>query len=258
MHKIGAKLRKIKVFVYNWLFPIVNISRLKRIVPAFLKFFNDWAKYSKSAGAQRIHLIDSRPCLFKNTKLTVFHSHYFYQYNWAFKRIFKSKVKYHVDVGSSIDLANTLSVVTRVTFIDIRPLKVRLDNFDSIKGSILSMPYKDNSVLSLSCLHVAEHIGLGRYGDSIDPLGTQKAAKELSRVLFSGGNLFFSLPVGKPKLIFNCRRIHSTQQILDYFSGLKLIELSGVDDRGNFTINIDRAVLDSCDCGCGMFWFTKR
>jgi hypothetical protein len=89
-------------------------------------------------------------------------------------------------------------------------LIANLDNFISKRGSILLIPYENNSIKSLSCLYVAEHIGLGRYGDPLDPFGTKKAAKELSRVLALDGNLYFSLPIGKPKLYFNAHRIHST------------------------------------------------
>jgi len=145
-----------------------------------------------------------------------------------------------------------------VTFIDIRPLVANLENFDSKKGDILSIPYKDNCIQSLSCLHVAEHIGLGRYGDSLDPLGTKKACKELSRVLAINANLYFSLPVGKPRLCFNAHRIHSPQQIIEYFSNLELVELSGIDDEGNFTKNIDMALLAKSNYACGLFHFTKK
>ncbi len=84
------------------------------------------------------------------------------------------------------------------------------------------------------------HIGLGRYGDPLDPEGTIKAINELKRVLVLavGGNLYFSLPVGSPRLCFNAHRIHSPGQILEYFSDLKLVEFSGVDDKGNFLENI--------------------
>jgi len=88
-----------------------------------------------------------------------------------------------------------LTAFTNVTFIDIRPLEAKLDRLECIKGNILSMPFEDKSLRSLSCLCVAEHIGLGRYGDSLDPMGTKKAIKELSRVLAVNGNLYFSVPV---------------------------------------------------------------
>ena len=160
-------------------------------------------------------------------------------------------------MGSKVDYIGFLTAVTKVTFIDIRPLETQLDNLANLPGSILSIPYPDGSVASVSCLHVAEHIGLGRYGDPLDPLGTVKACAELGRVLAPGGNLYFGLPVGKPRICFNAHRIHSTGQILRYFEGLTLREFSFVDDAGGFTVNADRTVADSAKYGCGLFHFTK-
>ena len=208
-------------------------------------------------GAEPFEYTESFPKIYDQTISTKFDSHYFYQDIWGFNRILESKCDYHVDIGSSVIFVVLLTAITELTFIDIRPLRVNLKNFLSKKGNILALPYESNSISSLSSLHVAEHIGLGRYGDPLDPLGTKKATKELSRVLAPRGNLYFSLPIGKPKLCFNAHRIHSTQQILEYFSDLKLLELSGVDDDGNFLENIDRNILDSCNYGCGLFWFTK-
>ena len=120
------------------------------------------------------------------------------------------------------------------------------------------MPFENNSVNSLSCLHVAEHVGLGRYGDSLDPLGTKKSCKELGRILANGGNLYFSLPVGKPRLCFNAHRIHSPKQIMGYFAGLDLLEFSGIDDDGNFIKNAKMERFESMDYACGLFHFTKN
>jgi len=113
-------------------------------------------------------------------------------------------------------------------------------------------------VQSISCLHVAEHVGLGRYGDPLDPQGTQKAAYELTRVLAKGGQLYFSLPIGKPRVCFNAHRIHSPGQILEYFKGLKLVGFSGVTDFGRFAENIPPTDLENANYACGMFHFTKE
>ena len=209
-------------------------------------------------GAEKINFINTYPCIHDKISTTPFSDHYFYQDIWAFKRICNSRFDHHIDVGSSINFVGFLTAIKKVTFIDIRPLMVNLENFESKKGSILSLPFSSNSVSSLSCLHVAEHIGLGRYGDPLDPKGTKKATKELSRALTPEGNLFFSLPIGEPRLCFNAHRIHSTEQILNYFSDLKLVELSGVDDQRNYIENISREKLDSCSYGCGFFRFTKE
>lgn len=247
-----------KTIIRRWVPQIIDFKKLIYSFPRFLIYFKDRKKYMKLNGAEPIRLINTYPRIHDRTIETHFEKHYFYQCIWAFKKIYDSKCDLHVDIGSKIDFIGFLTAITEVTFIDIRPLIVNLENFISKKGNILSMPYKDGSVKSLSCLHVAEHIGLGRYGDPLDPLGTQKSAKELSRVLAPNGNLYFSLPIGKPRLCFNAHRIHSTKQILNYFSELELNELSGVDDNGNFIRDIDREVLDSCNYGCGLFWFSKK
>jgi hypothetical protein len=120
------------------------------------------------------------------------------------------------------------------------------------------MPFKNDSVVSLSCLHVAEHIGLGRYGDPLDPLGTKKACKELARILAPAGNLYFSLPVGKPKLCFNAHRIHSPKQIIEYFSGLEIVNFCAIDDEGKFRKDVDMSAFENATYACGLFHFTKK
>jgi SAM-dependent methyltransferase len=226
--------------------------------PRYISFLEDLKRYSRLKGAEHIRFADTYPCINDKTPSTVFDAHYFYQDIWAFKKIYRSKVKQHVDVGSRVDLIGFLTAITEVTFIDIRPLLATLENFHSKKGNILSMPFRDNSILSLSCLHVAEHVGLGRYGDSLDPLGTKKACKELARILAKGGSMYFSLPVGRPRLCFNAHRIHSPQQIIKYFANLELVEFSGIDDEGNFKNNIHPSALENSDYACGLFHFTKR
>lgn len=208
-------------------------------------------------GGAKVPWRDLYPCLHEKTATTSFDTHYFYQDIWAFGKIVRGKTPEHVDIGSKVDYVGFLTAVTGVTFIDIRPLEAHIDNLRNLPGSILAIPYPDDSVVSLSCLHVAEHIGLGRYGDPLDPLGTAKACAELRRVLAPGGNLYFGLPVGKPRVCFNAHRIHSTRQILRYFEGLTLREFSFVDDGGGFTVNADMAVADAAKYGCGLFHLTK-
>lgn len=250
--------KELMYFIFRLINPIFDPFRLLTAFPRYAKFIKDLIKYSKMEGSESLHLFDIYPCLHERTKTTSFDAHYFYQDIWAFERIYESKVKHHVDIGSRIIFVGMLTVITNVTFIDIRPLEAKLNGLECRCGNIRSMPFKDNSLRSLSCLHVAEHIGLGRYGDPLDPLGTKKAAKELSRVLAVNGNLYFSLPVGKPRLCFNAHRIHSPQQIIEYFSSLELLELSGIDDNRNFIRNIEINTLEKANYSCGLFWFRKR
>jgi len=172
----------------------------------------------------------------------------------GFQKIYQSKAERHV-VGSRVIFVGFLTATNKVTFVDIQSIMANLENLNPRKGNMRSMPFHDNSVFSLSCLHVAEHIGLGRYSDQ---LGTRKACKELARVLTVGGNPYFSLPIGKPRLCFNAHRIHSPRQIIEYFSSLELVEFSGIDDRGRFKRNIDISILEDSNYACGLFHFTKR
>jgi hypothetical protein len=247
-----------KKIIKRWLRPLIKTNIIEGI-GQYQRFLSDWRKYRKLEDAEPIKLKDSYPCLFDRCDTFSPGSHYFYQDIWAFTKIYNSKIPLHVDVGSKVDFVSFLTAITNVEFIDIRPLDAPyLKNLKSIEGSILQMPHNDNSIKSLSCLHVAEHIGLGRYGDPLDPKGTFKAARELARVLAPGGNLYFSLPVGMPKLCFNAHRIHSPKQILvEYFSDLKLVEFSVYDDQKRFIENTDPTSVENSKFACGMFWFTK-
>ena len=135
------------------------------------------------------------------------------------------------------------------------PLKVDLIGLNPVAGSIAALPLEDGSITSLSCLHVVEHVGLGRYGDQLDPLGTRRACKELTRVLAPGANLFVSLPVGRPRVCFNAHRVHSPLQVLSYFEGLELMEFSAVDDCGKFREKADLDEMGQANYACGLFWF---
>ncbi len=249
--------KDIKILISRWVFQVIDPIKIVKSIPRFVSFFSDWYKYSRMPEAEPIRITDTYPCIFDKTETTNFDSHYFYQDIWAFKKIYESKVNNHIDIGSRIDFVGFLTSITNITFVDIRPLVTNLEDFSPIKASILSLPFEDNSIASLSCLHVAEHIGLGRYGDPLDPEGTYKACKELQRVLAKDGDLYFSLPVGIPKLFFNAHRIHSPQQILDYFNKLRLIEFSIVDDQGQFKKNVEISLVKDCSYAAGLFWFKK-
>ncbi len=258
MVRFKSPLKNLGYLFYRWIVVFFDPIKLVRAFPNMISFLFDWIRYKQLKGSEKTRLIDSFPNIHDKTSTTPFLRHYFYQDIWAFRNIVNSKTPTHVDVASRIDFVGMLTAVTHVTFIDIRPLLADLTNFDSRSGSILAMPYDDNTIQSLSCLHVAEHIGLGRYGDPLDPEGTKKACKELARVLAKGGNLYFSLPVGKPRLCFNAHRIHAPSQILEYFSDLKLVKLSGIDDDNHYFPDIERSILDASNYACGLFHFTKE
>src|SRR5205823_1724620 len=160
--------------------------------------------------------------------------HYTYQDAWAAREIFRRQPARHVDIGSRISFVAGLAAFVPVTFIDLRPLEVEIPGLESRRGSILALPYDDESLESVSTLHVAEHIGLGRYGDPLDPGGIEKAAAELQRVLAPGGFLYFSVPVGRAHTAFNAHRVLDPEAVVQLFPSLCLDGFAGVDDDGAF------------------------
>jgi SAM-dependent methyltransferase len=234
-----------------------RLFRLATLPPSLVRWFRDRRRYRSMPGAEPFRWIDSDPQLADRLPTSSFDRHYFYQDVWAAQRIAELGPQSHVDIGSRVDYVGFLTSITKVTFVDIRPLEAEVEGLQSLAASILDLPFDDGSLRSISCLHVAEHIGLGRYGDPLDPDGTRKAAAELQRVLAPAGQLLFSGPVGMPRVCFNAHRIHSPTQVLAMFPLLELVEFSGVDDEGRFQRHRSLDELAGSRYACGMFRFTR-
>ncbi len=239
------------------LYPLLNLKYIGIVPREYYIYWRNWRKYSSLTDNEVLLLKNAYPCLFDRTVYTKIDYQYFYQNVWALKAINEIKPALHVDIGSQAIFIGMLSVISPVIFIDIRPIKVGLENLRTLSASILDLPIKDNCVSSLSCLHVAEHIGLGRYGDDIDPFGTLKGIKELIRILKPGGMLYFSIPLGISRICFNAHRIFSLEQILNYFHELKLVELSWINDSGKFISDADPKEIEGAEYSLGLFRFTK-
>jgi len=249
-------IEKYKVTIKNWLYaflvprPVIGIFYL----PRYIKHYR---AYNRTSSGECIDLVDSHPCLLDWTISTPFDGHYFYQGAWLARLIAERKPDLHIDIGSSIMMISTLSAMAKTIFVDYRPLHVNLSGLVSVGANITNLPFQDDSADSLSCQHVIEHIGLGRYGDPIDPQGSVKAAGELERVLKRGGNLYLSLPVGRERVCFNAHRVHAPDTVVKLFKNLKLMEFSYVTDSGKFLENQPVEDALACDYACGMYIFEK-
>ncbi len=246
----------IKLIPY-WIKKIIKKCKYNAL---FVQNFKTFIEMSKGDGRFTISWDDRKPQFYDNTTETYFDTHYIYHPAWASRIITKIKPDKHIDIGSTLSFCSILSAFIPVDFYDYRPARLNLSNLNSKKGNLYSLPFADNTIQSISCLHTIEHIGLGRYGDPIDPTGDIKAINELIRVVANGGNILFVVPIGKPKILFNAHRIYSYNQIMDYFKNLELIEFSLIPDNAFVTgiiSNADPKVAEIQNYGCGCFWFKK-
>lgn len=252
-----SNMSKIKLLLWHL---VVALMYPRPLIGLFYlpRFFSHWFSYKQQALHQKIKLLDVQPCLCDWSTHTPFDPHYFYQGAWLARKLVYCKPEKHVDIGSSVLSMSTISAIVDTIFVDYRPLKAELPGLTSLAGDILDLPFDDNSVSSLSCLHVVEHIGLGRYGDPINPEGSKMAAAELQRIVAHGGDLFISLPVGRERICFNAHRIHSPLSVPKLFPAMELMSFSFVDDCGCYHASAGVKDAVNLEYGCGLFHFRKQ
>ena len=235
------------------------LVRTLRGMPGFVK---DVLQYRKMGSKSRfpIRLRNLFPILSDRAASAGFAGgHYFYQDLWAARRIYEANPTEHVDIGSRVDgfIAHLLSFRT-VKVVDIRPLTSEIPGLIFVQDDATELAqFGDESVSSLSSLHVAEHFGLGRYGDPIDPDACFKFMAALQRVLAVGGRLYFSVPIGRERVEFNAHRVFAPTTILNSFATLKLVSFAMVGDDGSYCEHADPYAIGESELACGLFEFTK-
>lgn len=257
MKKFKSPAKNIGYLIYRIVSPVFDPIHFVEGLKGYVWFTRDLIEFKKQGGTN-IKFIDFFPSLHDKTSHTPFDAHYFHQQLWCFDNINKNKPAKHVDVASTYEMSGYISKIVPTVFVDIRPFDVNLEGLKVLNGSITNLPFEDSSLESVSCLHVLEHIGLGRYGDPVDIEGTTKSVKELSRVVKSGGYFYFSTPVGKKRICFNSHNIFDPLEILEMFSAFELQDFSYVSDEGNLIKEASPRDCIDQNYACGLYLFRKK
>ena len=237
----------------------------RKIKKGYYIFIRNYIKYLKdiiifsTKNKRKLKIKNIKIMTWDNTPETNFNYHYIYHTAWAARKLKKINPKIHIDIGSSLYFSGIVSTYHKIKFYDYRPAKLKLSNLNSKHADLTNLHFKDNSIESLSCMHVIEHIGLGRYGDPINPNDDLKAISEIKRVIKNKGNLLFVVPIGKPKIVFNAHRIYSYKNIIKYFhEDFELKEFKLITDNGEFINNPKTNIINKQNFGCGCFYFKKK
>ena len=226
-------------------------------------FWRDFEKYNEGSKHSLIKnpagKKDLFPIIDNRTSSVDFDPHYVYHVGWAARILAESRPKKHVDFSSLSHFVTVCSAFLPIEHYDFRRPMFTLDGLDVGTADLTDLSFEDGELSSVSCMHVVEHIGLGRYGEQVDPEGDWKAIRELQRVTAIGGQLLFVVPVGKERVMFNAHRIYSFDTIVKAFNQMELQEFSLISLRGASRLirYADPELVKNEEYGCGCFLFTK-
>jgi hypothetical protein len=166
---------------------------------------------------------------------------YFYQDIMVANHVMLSRPRRHVTFGANLTgYVGHVATFMPITVCDVRPLtEISHPNISFVQKD-LGDPYFDpdgvraDSVSCLSCLH---HVGLGRYGDPINPDGPFVALDNLAKMVEPGGLLYIGTVVGsESQVIFNRGRVFRVNEILGHLSNFDLVRFDYYQPVGNVIV----------------------
>lgn len=265
------KLRKTALSIIRYLSAInVQPFLTAESIPTLLWYFNQKRTFKRLYFSSLTHKysnwkINDYPMLLDRGVESASLGEYFWQDLLVAREIIKQSPARHVDVGSRIDgFVAHISCTRTVEVFDIRPLSANIENVKFTQWDITNPnPAMNGSIDCVTCLHSLEHIGLGRYGDQLDPNGWEKGLSSLIKLLSIGGYLWLSVPIGEQRIEFNAHRVFNPSTIITSAVELGasltrffyLTEIGFVESKN---INEDAQLLSSKNYGLGIFVFTKH
>ena len=247
-----------------------RFGRSLRNLPTFV---SDWCKFSRAQRKMGVVGFGAGLRIFpqvgeRYSEAGSVASHYFQMDLYVAQLIWASKPSEHLDVGSRIDgfVAHVASWM-EILVLDIRPLEMVIKNITFKQADLMdgSADWESMATGSVSCLHALEHFGLGRYGDTLDPLAHEKGLRNLARLVKSDGCLYLAVPVSvNPRIEFNAHRVFSFPHLRSLVEGaFEIRSVAVVDDKGQLQRDLDELSDDAnqtwgCHYGCVILTLRKK
>ena len=210
----------------------IDLRKLFKFFRYLPKFFYDLYKFKKKYKGK----IKILPCVHDRLdNAGIIKNEYFWQDLIVASWINEKNPRRHVDIGSRVDgFIAHVAAFRKIEIFDIRPLKIKIPNvichqIDLMDNDLfLLSKLKKDYCDSISCLHVIEHFGLGRYGDEIDTQGFEIGIKNMATLLQPGGLFYLSTPIGIERVEFNANRVFDprTLERVSKKNGLKIKKLT--------------------------------
>ena len=262
-----TRLRLLKLLIIDKLF------RIKMRITGNFKFYSQLKEFKSQSSSSSFNV--NFPFDRNRKMLTDYYDqagiasgHYFHQDIYVAREIYRNNPTRHHDIGSRVDgFISSLAVFREVEVFDIRQLESSDPNIHFHTLDILDTAAvgKMEQVLSLSCLHTAEHFGLGRYGDPINFDGWLVGLENMSALVASGGIFYFSTPISsQQRIVFNAHRIFNPQFLTTYFlKDFEVLKTAAIRDSGKIDLVVDfqsEAFMSDFndDYACGIWTLRKR
>ena len=158
----------------------------------------------------------------------------FVEYPWILLNLGKECHRV-LDVGS---VGSTLPVLLacqgyRVHCIDVRFYECAniLSTLKSVIGDIRRTKFQADFFDGVIAVSTIEHVGLGRYGDSMDNNGDVKAVIEIRRILKKGGEFLLTVPYGK-HTITPSHRVYDKNMLPSLLTGFCIVTSQCFSKKG--------------------------
>ena len=167
------------------------------------------------------------------------------EYPWVMRSVpSNGKVLDVGSTGSQLPLM-LLALGNEVWTIDVRKYEYEniSERLHTVIGDIRKTDFSPSFFDTVLAVSTIEHIGLGRYGDSIDVEGDRNAIVEIGRIMAPNAVLLLTVPFGKRAITKN-HRVYDATLLSALLKDFGLIQTEYFLRRGRFWI---RSSLDDVE-----------